>query len=321
MIPIEDIRAAAARIAGKVHRTPLLSAAQLGERAGIRLYLKCESFQKTGSFKPRGGLNKVLSLSDEEKARGLVTVSAGNHAQAVAWAARMAGASCAVVMPSDAPRSKIEAVKGYGAEVISHGDRATLFDKLNEVKDARGLTFVHPFDDPIVLAGAGTAGLEILEDLPEADIVVVPVGGGGLLGGVTSAVKQVRPAARVVAVELAEGPGLAPALAAGKPVPAPRPHDTLADVMTPPFVGALPLEIAREAVDEIVSVTENEIIEAMKLLMTRAKLYVEGSGAAATAAVLFGKVRTSPGARVVAIVSGGNVDLERVASVVAARDP
>ncbi len=319
MIPIEDIRAAAARIAGKVHRTPLLSAAQLGERAGVRLYLKCESFQKTGSFKPRGALNKVLSLSDEEKARGLVTVSAGNHAQAVAWAARMAGASCAVVMPSDAPRSKIEAVKGYGAEVISHGDRATLFDKLNEVKDARGLTFVHPFDDRVVLAGAGTAGLEILEDLPDADVVVVPVGGGGLLGGVASAVKQVRPAARVVAVELAEGPGLAPALAAGKPVPAPRPHDTLADGMTPPFVGALPLEIAREAVDEIVSVTENEIIEAMKLLMTRAKLYVEGSGAAATAALLFGKVRTSPGARVVAIVSGGNVDLERVASVVAAR--
>jgi threonine dehydratase len=320
MIPIEEIRAAAARIAGKVHRTPLLSAAQLGERVGIRLYLKCESFQKTGSFKPRGALNKVLSLSDEEKARGLVTVSAGNHAQAVAWAARMAGASCAVVMPSDAPRSKIEAVKGYGAEVISHGDRATLFDKLNEVKDARGLTFVHPFDDRVVLAGAGTAGLEILEDLPEADIVVVPVGGGGLLGGVTSAVKQVRPAARVVAVELAEGPGLAPALAAGKPVPVPRPHDTLADGMTPPFVGALPLEIAREAVDEIVSVTEHEIIEAMKLLMTRAKLYVEGSGAAATAALLFGKVRTSPGERVVAIVSGGNVDLERVASVVAARD-
>jgi threonine dehydratase len=319
MILLDEIRAAALRIAGKVHRTPLLSAAQLGERAGVRLFLKCESFQKTGSFKPRGALNKVLSLSSEEKARGLVTVSAGNHAQAVAWAARLAGASCAVVMPSSAPRSKIEAVKGYGAEVISHDDRATLFDKLNEVREARGLTFVHPFDDPIVLAGAGTAGLEILEDLPEADAVVVPVGGGGLLGGVASAVKQIRPAARVVAVELADGPGLAPALAAGKPVPAPRPPDTLADGMTPPFVGALPLEIAREAVDEVVSVTENEIIEAMKLLMTRAKLYVEGSGAAATAALLFGKVRISPGARVVAIVSGGNVDLERVAAIVLPR--
>jgi threonine dehydratase len=319
MIPLDDIRAAAARIGGKVHRTPLLSAQLLGERAGVRLYLKCESFQKTGSFKPRGALNKVLSLSSEEKARGLVTVSAGNHAQAVAWAARMAGASCAVVMPSSAPRSKMDAVRGYGAEVIEHGDRATLFDKLNEVRDARGLTFVHPFDDPVVLAGAGTAGLEILEDLPEADAVVVPVGGGGLLGGVASAVKQLRPPARVVAVELAEGPGLAPALAAGKPVPAPRPSDTLADGMTPPFVGALPLEIAREAVDEIVSVTEKEIIEAMKLLMTRAKLYVEGSGAAATAALLFGKASFSPGARVVAIVSGGNVDLERVAGAILPR--
>jgi threonine dehydratase len=307
VIPIDDIRRGAARIAGKVHRTPLLSASGLGERAGVRLYLKCESFQKTGSFKPRGALNKVLSLSEAEKARGLVTVSAGNHAQAVAWAARIAGAACAVVMPSAAPRSKMDAVRGYGAEVIEHEDRATLFDRLNEVREARGLTFVHPFDDPVVLAGAGTTGLEIVEDLPEADVVVVPVGGGGLLGGVASAVKQARPAARVVAVELAEGPGLAPALAAGKPVPAPRPADTLADGMTPPFVGALPLEIARRAVDQIVSVTEGEIIESMRLLMTRSKLYVEGSGAAATAALLSGKVEAPRGSLVVAIVSGGNV--------------
>ena len=315
MIPIADIRSAARRIAGKVHRTPLFSASQLGERAGVRLYLKCENFQKTGSFKPRGALNKVLSLSEAEKARGLVTVSAGNHAQAVAWAARMAGAACAVVMPSSAPRSKMDAVRGYGAEVIEHGDRATLFDKLNEVREARGLTFVHPFDDPVVLAGAGTAGLEIVEDLPEVDVVVVPVGGGGLLSGVASAVKQLRPAARIVAVELAEGPGLAPALAAGKPVAVARPAETLADGMTPPFVGALPLEIAREAVDEIVSVGEGEIIAAMGLLMTRAKLYVEGSGAAATAALLSGRFPVEPGSRVVALVSGGNVDLERVASV------
>jgi len=218
-------------------------------------------------------------------------------------------------MPSGAPRSKVEAVRGYGAEVILHGDRATLFDKLNEVREARGLTFVHPFDDAVVLAGAGTTGLEILEDLPDVDVVVVPVGGGGLLGGVASAVKQLRPSVKVVAVELAEGPGLAPALAAGKPVPVPRPPDTLADGMTPPFVGALPLQIAREAVDEIVTVGEGEIIGAMKLLMTRAKLYVEGSGAAATAAILTGKVKTPAGARVAAIVSGGNVDLERIASL------
>ncbi len=313
MIPLPDIREAARRIAGKVHRTPLLSASSIGERAGgVRLFLKCESFQKTGSFKPRGALNKVLSLSAEERGRGLVTVSAGNHAQAVAWAARAAGVSATVVMPSDAPRSKVEAVKGYGAEIVFHADRATLFDMLNEVREARGLTFVHPFDDPVVLAGAGTTGLEILEDLPETELVVVPVGGGGLFGGVASAVKQLRPATRVAVVELEAGPGLAPALAAGKPVPVARPRDTLADGLTPPFVGALPLEIARQAVDEIAAVSEDEIVEAWRWLLTRAKLYVEGAGAAATAALLSGKVRAPEGARVVAIVSGGNADLSRL---------
>jgi threonine dehydratase len=281
----------------------------------VRLFLKCESLQKTGSFKARGALNKILSLSDADRARGLVTVSAGNHAAAVAWAARSAGCSAVVVMPTDAPRSKIEAVRGYGAEIVLHPDRPTLFDRLNEVKDARGLTFVHPFDDAVVLAGAGTVGLEIAEEMPDVEVVIVPVGGGGLLGGVASAVKQLQPRVRVVAVELEAGPGLAPALAAGKPVPVTRPA-TLADGMTPPFVGALPLSIAREAVDEIVTVTEEEIREGMRLLMTRAKLYVEGSGAAATAALIAGKIALPPGTRVVAIVSGGNVDLEKVAGLV-----
>ncbi|MEX1245832.1 MAG: threonine/serine dehydratase [Thermoanaerobaculia bacterium] len=312
MIALSDIRAAAERIRGRVHRTPLLSSAHLGGRAGARLHLKCENLQKTGSFKARGALNKVLSLSQDERARGLVTVSAGNHAAAVAWAAGIAGCTAVVVMPEGAPASKIEAVRGYGAEIVLHPDRATLFDRLNQVRDARGLTFVHPFDDAVVLAGAGTAGLEIVEDLPDVEVVVVPVGGGGLLGGVASAVKQSLPRARVVAVELEAGPGLGPALAAGKPVTVARPA-TLADGMTPPFVGALPLAIAREAVDEIVTVTEAEIVEAMRLLLTRAKLYVEGSGAAATAALLAGKVRIAPGARVAAIVSGGNVDLEKIA--------
>ena len=315
MIPLDDIRAAAGRLRGKVHRTPLFSASQIGERAGVRLWLKCENFQKTGSFKPRGALNKVLSLSDAERARGLVTVSAGNHAAAVAWAARIAGCSAVVVMPEAAPASKLAAARGYGAEIVLHPDRTTLFDRLHEVQEERGLTFVHPFDDPVVLAGAGTTGLEIVEDAPDLDAVIVPVGGGGLLGGVASAVKSLLPRARVVAVELEAGPGLAPALAAGKPVPAPRP-DTLADGMTPPFVGALPLQIAREAVDEIVGVSEDEIREGMRLLLTRAKLYVEGSGAAAVAALVARKIGLPPGARVVAIVSGGNVDLEKIAALV-----
>jgi threonine dehydratase len=241
-----------------------------------------------------------------------VTVSAGNHAQAVAWAAKIAGAACTVVMPTAAPASKIDATRGYGAEIVLHEDRATLFERLAEVRDARGLSFVHPFDDPEIAAGAGTTGLEILEDLPDVDVILVPVGGGGILSGIASAAKEIRPSVRVVGVELAEGPGLAPALAAGKPVTVPRPWGTIADGMTPPFVGTLAVEVAREAVDDVVGVSEAEIVETMKLLMTRAKLYVEGAGAAATAALLAEKVRIPGAAKVVAVISGGNVDLSRI---------
>ncbi len=315
MIPIADIRAAAERLRGGVHRTPLLSASALGEMAGVRLALKCECFQKTGSFKPRGALNIVLNLPEAQRRQGLVTVSAGNHAQAVAWAARRAGVPCTVVMPADAPRAKTEAVLGYGAEIVAHADRATLFDRLAELQRERGGTFVHPFDDPVGLAGAGTVGLEIVEDAPEVEAVVVPVGGGGLMAGVASAVKGLRPGCRVIAVELEEGPGLRPALAAGKPIPVPRPARTLADGLTPPFVGARPRAIAREAVDEIVGVSEEEIRAAIRLLMTRAKLVVEGSGAAATAALLAGRVALPANARVVAIVSGGNLDPSRLGEI------
>ena len=315
MIDLAEIRKAAERISDRIHHTPTLSSRTMGECLGVELFLKCECFQKTGSFKPRGALNKVLLLSGQEWSRGLITVSAGNHAQAVAWAATQVGAPCAVVMPTDAPQSKVDAVKSYGGEVIFHDDRATLFEKLNVEKDNRGSTFVHPFDDPIVMAGAGTTGLEIVEDCPDVDVVIVPVGGGGLMGGVTSAVKQIRPAVRIIAVELEAGPALKPAIEAGKPIHVDRPYGTLADGMTPPFVGQLPMEIARDKVDQIVTVTEEEIIETMKLLMTRSKLYVEGSGAAAMAALLYGKAKVPVGSRVVAIVSGGNVDLERLVLV------
>lgn len=315
MIPLDNISAAARNLEGNIHHTPLLTSRMIGDLAGVELHLKCECFQKTGSFKPRGALNKVLSLRANERARGLITVSAGNHAQALAWAAQTVGAECAVVMPKDAPRSKIKAVLGYGAEVILHDNRATLFDRLNAEMEERGSVFVHPFDDPVVIAGAGTVGLEIMGALPEASVVVVPVGGGGLMAGVASAVKQVRPETRIVAVELEAGPGLSPALKEGNPVTVPRPTDTLADGMTPPFVGSIPLDIARSHVDDIVTVTESEIVAAMELLMTRAKLYVEGSGAAATAAVASGKIGLRSGGKVVAIVSGGNIDLETVCRV------
>jgi threonine dehydratase len=311
MIPLAEIRAAADRIRPHVHRTPLFSSRSLGESVDARVHLKCESFQKTGSFKPRGALNKVLSLSEADRTRGLVTVSAGNHAQAVAWAARITGVPCAVVMPAKAPASKVAAVRGYGARIVFHDDNATLFDRLRALEEETGYVFVHPFDDPVVLAGAGTAGLEIVEDLPDVTLVVVPVGGGGLMGGVASAVKQARPGARVIAVELEEGPGLGPALAAGHPVPVVRPPKTLADGLIPPFVGALPLAIAQEAVDAVVTVSESAIADAMRRLLTRAKLYVEGGGAAATAALLSGVVPIERGETIAVLVSGGNVDPER----------
>ncbi len=292
MLDFAMVSAAQERIKGRVHRTPMFSTRILSERIGAHLLLKCENLQKTGSFKARGALNKVMTLADAERATGLITVSAGNHAAAVAWAAQQVDAPCVVVMPTDAPRSKIDAARGYGAEVVSHADRATLFDKLAEERDARGMVFVHPFDDPEVLAGAGTTGLEILEDLPEVDLVVVPVGGGGLLGGVATAVKLAAPEVRVVAVELAAGPGLQPALDAGEPVPVRRPP-TLADGLTPPFVGALPLAIAKTHVDQVLGVTEAEMLTAMELLMTRCKLYVEASGAAAVAALLSGRIEVA----------------------------
>ena len=315
-IPLDDIRAAARRIAPHLLRTPVLSARALGERAGVSLVLKVESLQKTGSFKPRGALNLVLTLPEAKRARGLITVSAGNHAQAVAWAARVVGVPCTVVMPADAPRSKLEAVRGYGATVIEHGDRATLFDRLREEEARTGAAFVHPFDDPAGLAGAGTVGLELMEQVPDLDAVIVPIGGGGLMAGVACAVKAISPRTRVIGVELAQGPGMTPALAAGKPVPVSRPK-TLADGLTPPFVGAIPLEVAKRHVDEIVLVEEEEIAAGIRALLERARLVVEGSGAAATGALLAGRVKLGKGAKTAAIVSGGNVDTERLVALYA----
>ena len=319
MIPIADIEAAHRRLKGGIHHTPMLRSTAIGARAGVHLHLKCESMQKTGSFKARGALHKVLTLAPDEQARGLCTVSAGNHAQAVAWAAQREGLPCTVVMPEHAPQAKVDAVRGYGATIVFHADHATLFERLEQVRAETGATFVHPFDDPVVLAGAGTCGLEIVDDLPEVEVVIVPVGGGGLMAGVTSAIKQRRPQTRVVAVELAAGPGMGPALDAGRPVPVSRPAGTLADGMTPPFVGAIPLGIAREAVDDIVTVTEDDIVAALELLLMRAKLVAEGSGAAATAALLAGRVQVRPGAVACAIVSGGNVDVERLCAAIARR--
>ena len=313
MIALARIRAAAERLAGSIHRTPLLSASGLGARAGAALYLKCENLQKTGSFKPRGALNKVMSLSPGERARGLVTVSAGNHAQAVAWAARIAGAACTVVMPTAAPASKIEATRGYGAEIVLHEDRATLFDKLAEVRDARGLSFVHPFDDPETVAGAGTTGLEILEDLPEVDAVVAALGGGGLLSGIGSVMRARKPSVRVYAAE--------PETAAPLELSLRRGEASRFEGWTPSFVdgaggkSVLPTmwPLLKELVDGSIVMPLDAIAAAMRKTAERVHVVAEGAGGTAIAAALSGRAGTG---KIVAVVSGGNIDLSRFSELV-----
>ena len=299
------------RIAGRAHVTPILRSTSLGRELGIELFLKAELFQKTGSFKTRGVLNKLARLSADEKERGLVTISAGNHAAAIAWAAAAAGVACTVVMPAQANPTKVRVTRAYGAEVVLHGDAAQAFARCSELARERSLCFVHPFDDPDIVAGHGTAGLECVEQVPDLDVVVVPVGGGGLISGIATAVKHLRPAARVAGVEPEGAAALWQSLQVGRPVHLDR-IETVADGLAPPMVGELNFEIARRYVDTVVKVTDAQILDAMRLLMTRCKLVVEPAGAAGFAALSSGVLKVRPGEKVVVVLSGGNVDLERL---------
>jgi threonine dehydratase len=323
-VSLEDIRRARDVIAGRVHRTPLFSSALLGRRvrtsgpaagAGVRLFLKAENLQKTGSFKPRGVLNKIRSLPADEKQRGLITVSAGNHAQALAYGAAAEGLRCVVVMPEGASPTKIAASRAYGAEVVIHGTMHQAFDKLEELRTARGLTLVHPFNDPFIIAGQGTVGLEILEDLPDVDVVVVPIGGGGLISGIAAAIKQSRPSVRVVGVEPEGAPTLTEALRAGRPVRLAS-VNTIADGLTAPFAGEHTLAHIRVFVDDVVLVSEEELAEGVRAVLQYAKLLTEAAGAAGVAALLAGRVpHAAEGARVAAVLSGGNIDLPRLKQI------
>lgn len=316
-ITLADVQAARERIAGRVHRTPLLSAARLGAPAGVRLFLKCESLQKTGSFKPRGALNRIDLLPAAARERGVVAVSAGNHAQALAWAASAVGVRSTVVMPEHAPRTKVEASRGYGAEVVLHG--ASSLDALaraREIEREQGLTFVHPFDDADVVAGAGTVSLELLEDLPDVDVVVVPIGGGGLIAGMAVALKALRPSVRIFGVEPARADTMRRSLDSGRVERLEGPR-TIADGLAAPMAGDLPLPIVRALVDDVVRVSEEEIAEGMRALVASAKLVAEGGGAAAAAAIIAGRIPAAPNARVAAVVTGGNVDASLLSSVLA----
>ncbi|MDB4879646.1 MAG: Pyridoxal-5-phosphate-dependent protein beta subunit [Gemmatimonadetes bacterium] len=320
LVSADEIRSAAAYLAGRIHRTPMLSAAGLGKRAGVRLWLKAESFQRTGSFKVRGALNCIRQLDGTQKARGLVTVSSGNHAQAVAWAAASEGVAATVVMPESASRAKVAACRGYGATVILHGDVFAAFQRMEELREREGLTLVHPFDDPAVIAGQGTLGLEIVEDLPDVDVVVVAIGGGGLISGVAAALRSQRPSVRIVGVEPAGAAAMTVALRAGQPVRLDS-VATIADGLTAPAAGRLALEHVRALVDDVVTIPDEMIADALVALLERAKLMSEPAGATALAAVLAGVAGCRPGDRVAAVVSGGNLELQRLRFLLAERAP
>jgi threonine dehydratase len=318
VITLDDVERAARTIAGRVHRTPLLRSATASERLDGDVRFKAELFQRTGSFKVRGALNRLSQLTDEEKRAGVITISAGNHAQAVAWAAGEAGVDALVVMWQGADELKVAATRGYGAAVDQEAaDPASAFDRLAELRASTGRTLVHPFDDHAVIAGQGTVALEILEDGPVPDVVVVPVGGGGLVSGIATALKARRPDVRVVGVEPELSTALHDGLAAGHSVPVtPK---SAADALSAPFAGESCVRICTELGVESVLVSEDDLFEAFRWLYARTKLACELGAAASAAALLSGKVVVEPGQNVVAVVSGGNVAPRQAAAILAGR--
>ena len=325
LVSLADIEAARDRLTGRVHRTALMSSATAAawttEATGVRLaddrlYLKPEHLQKTGSFKPRGTINRIATLSDEAKARGIITLSAGNAGQANAWAGRTAGVAVTVVMPAAAVRSKVDACIGYGARVILFGDHVgESFAEMERIREDEGLEFVHPFDDPAVIAGNGSIGLELLEDLPDLDVVVVGIGGGGLIAGVAAALKERRPAVRVYGVEPERSNAVSVALERNEIVRIMP--ESVADGLGAPFAGAWTLAMCRRYLDDIVLLDDPTILAGMRFALERMKQVLEPAGAAALAAVLAGRIPIRERERVAVVASGGNVEIGRLGELLA----
>jgi threonine dehydratase len=309
--------------AAPLHRTPLWRSASLSDRIGAEAWLKLELFQKTGSFKPRGATLRIAALTPDERRRGVIAVSAGNHAQAVAWAAAAVDVPSTIVTWETAPEVKMAAARAYGAETIRSGATPLeAFAAMERLRAERDLVLVHPYDDRVVVIGQATVGLEIAEDLPEVGTVVVPVGGGGLVAGIAAALRAKGSGARVVGVEPVGAPTLTRALAAGEPVPLER-ADTIADGLSAPLAGDVTLGLVQRLVDEITLVEDDDLRLAMRFLAERVKVLCEPAGAAAVAALLTGRVPAVPGGGgprgpVVALVTGGNVDPRLLAEVFAA---
>lgn len=316
-VTLEGVRAAAARIAGHVHRTPVLTSQTADALAGARLFFKAETFQRVGAFKARGAFSRLTLLSEAERRRGVVAFSSGNHAQAVALAARDLGLPATIVMPDDAPALKLAATRGYGAEIV-------LYDRRREDREAiarrlveeRGVILVPPFDDEAVIAGQGTAALELLEEVPDLDVIATPCGGAGLLAGTAVAATGISPGIRVLGVEPEAGDDVARSLREGRRVAIPVP-ETIADSLQTTRVGERNFAILQALVEGVVTVSELDLRQAMTFLFSRMKLVVEPGGAAAAAALFAGRVPGVAGRRVGVILSGGNVDPARFAELVA----
>ncbi|HUR48326.1 MAG TPA: threo-3-hydroxy-L-aspartate ammonia-lyase [Acidimicrobiales bacterium] len=312
-----DLEAAAGRLAGVAHRTPVLTSRTLDARVGSSVLLKAENFQRGGAFKFRGAYNKVASMPAGERDGGVVAYSSGNHAQAVALAAELHGLRATILMPSDAPQSKMEATRGYGAEVVTYDryteDRVALGERLAV---ERGAALVPPYDDPMIIAGQGTAAMELLEDSGPLDSLLVPVGGGGLISGCATAAAALSPTTAVIGVEPEAGDDTRQSMEAGCRVGIEVPR-TIADGLQGNIPGELTFPIVQRLVDRIVTVTDAQIVEAMVVLHDRLKIVVEPSGAVGVAALLNGVVPVEPGQRVGVLISGGNVGAGRFAELVA----
>ena len=319
MVGLGEIKAARGNIADFVHRTPLFSSQSLSKLTGAQIWLKAECLQKTGSFKPRGAANKIKSLVGQ-KIGGVLTVSSGNHGQATAYVAGRLGIPSVILVADGTPQAKIDAARGYGAEVIIGGSMNNiepLIEKAYAMCAERNFVPIHPFDDPLIAAGQGTIGLEILDDLPDVDIVLVPVGGGGLLGGIAIALKESRPKVKVYGVGPVNASAMFTSFHEKKVVTLHDMPETIADGIRSPIISEFTLEIATKYVDGIIPVTDAELVEAMKLVWSRSKLVVEPSGVSSFAAVNSKKIPGADNAKIACVLSGGNVDLKKAAKYLA----
>ncbi|WP_298444070.1 threonine ammonia-lyase [uncultured Ferrimonas sp.] len=316
MVSLADIQRARKQIAEHVTKTPCVYSEKLSRITGCKVYLKAENRQVTGSYKVRGAMNRLLNLNEEQKAAGVVAASAGNHAQGLSRAAQMLGIKAVIVMPTTTPLAKVEGTKSFGGEVVLHGygyDEA--YQKAIELQQEHGYTFVHAFDDPDVIAGQGTIGLELLEQVPDLDAVVAPIGGGGVISGISSAVKALKPDVRILGVETENLPAMKASLAAGKVTPLPA-AKTLADGISVSVVGSNTFEIAKKYVEKVVTVDEEEIANAILYLMEQEKTVSEGAGAVAVAALKHHKLDELQGKTVVALISGGNIDMNMISRII-----